>query len=288
MSEELQRPSPPEQALLDKEQRLLRELAAMESVLVAFSGGVDSTYLAWAAHRALGEKALAVTSVCPLVPVAEVREARQLAARIGIAHEEIDTMDMSADFFRTNPPDRCYHCKRALFEALRQLADWRGIRHLAAGENTDDTKGHRPGSRAAEELGVRHPLQDAGLSKADIRRLSARAGLSTAGLPSRACLATRVPYGTPVTPDLLGRIERAEEFLHSLGFSQLRLRHHDRVCRIEVGPDDWSVFFQPAVREKVVEFMKNIGYQYVTLDLEGYRTGAMNEMLGNTAERRRG
>ncbi|MBN2432217.1 MAG: ATP-dependent sacrificial sulfur transferase LarE [Acidobacteria bacterium] len=274
-------------SLTDKEHSLLEALTALGSALVAFSGGVDSTYLAWAARRVLGDRALAVTSVCPLVPLAEVVEARRLAAFIGIAHEEIEAVDLSAEYFRTHPPDRCYHCKRDLFLVLRRLAELRGIQHLLAGDNLDDARGHRPGRRAATELGVRHPLQDAGLTKTDIRQLSARIPLPTADKPSRACLATRIPYGTPVTAALLARVEQAEDFLLSLGIRQVRFRHHGDLCRIEVAPEGWAILFPPAMREKVVKFMKEIGYQYVTLDLAGYRSGAMDEILDHSAKGRR-
>jgi len=271
----------------DRERALLEALAALPSVLVAFSGGVDSTYLAWAARQALGDRALAVTSVCPLMPASEVMDARQLAAHIGIAHEEIEGVDLAADYFRSHPPERCYHCKRDLFRALHRLAEARGIGHIVAGDNLDDTRGHRPGRRAAAEMEIRHPLQEAQLTKEDIRRLSARIPLPTADKPARACLATRIPYGTPVTAALLARIEQAEDFLLALGLRMVRFRHHGELCRIEIDPADWAVLFPPAIREKIVEFMRNIGYQYVTLDLAGYRSGAMDEVLDNSAEGRR-
>jgi uncharacterized protein len=267
--------------LQEKEQRLEGRLRAAESVLVAFSGGVDSSYLALAAHRALGDRALAVTAVSPSYPASHRAVAEEVVASFGIPHRFVETHEMESAEYRANAPDRCYHCKTELFDVLGRLRTELGFAAVAYGVNTDDTADFRPGHRAADERGVLSPFLDAALSKAEIRALSRAAGLPTADLPASACLSSRLPYGTEVTPERLAQVEQAEERLRALGFRQLRVRHHGELARIEIDPVELPRALDPEQARAMVAALKPLGFRFVALDLEGYRTGALNELLGS-------
>lgn len=260
----------------EKYQRLLERLSSFGSLVVAFSGGVDSTLLLAAAHEALGERAKAVTAVGPLFPQREVREADRHCRERGISSARVPFDPLNTDAFRTNALDRCYHCKLIMSACFLDEARRAGVPHVAHGANADDPKDYRPGLEAAREAGLEAPLLDEGLGKQEIRRLSRELGLSTWNRPSRACLASRVPYGTPVTAEKLDRIDRAEMFLEGMGFSQVRVRHHDEVARVEVPAEEIHRFAQEGLRRALVLHFRDIGFPYIALDLEGYVTGSLN------------
>ena len=262
-----------------KEAALEARLRDAGRVLVAFSGGVDSSYLALAAHRALGEGALAVTAVSASYPESHRRIAEDVVRRFAIRHRFVDTHEMERAGYRANGPDRCYHCKSELFEVLGRMRAALGFDAVAYGVNLDDTGDFRPGHRAAEERGVLSPFLDVALSKAEIRALSRDAGLPTADLPASACLASRLPYGMEVTRERLHQVEEAEERLRGLGFRQLRVRHHGAVARVEIAPEELARALDPEAARAIVAALKPLGFRYVALDLEGYRTGALNEVL---------
>ena len=266
-------------AILHKQERMFAALRPLGSLLVAFSGGADSAYLAWAAHRVLGDRALAVTALSPSFSEHDRRESQDFAAAAGIRHECIATDEFSNPLYVANSADRCYHCKHELFEKLEALAAARGFSAIAYGINADDTHEFRPGHRAAAEHKVLAPLLDAGLRKSEIRALSRRAGLITWDRPAAACLSSRVAYGTEVTPQLLARIEHGEAFLREMGFRQFRLRVHGELARIEIAPDELPQAFNRETIQKISASLKELGFAFVTLDLEGYRTGSLNALI---------
>ena len=266
-------------SLHTKYDALRSRLTELGSLAVAFSGGVDSTFLLQVAHDVLGDCALAVTAAPPFVPIREQKEAFDFCREAGIRQIVIPPEALDIDGIRHNPPDRCYHCKHMIFGRIIEAAEQNGIHHVAEGSNTDDTGDYRPGMRAIRELGVLSPLLDAGLSKSDIRALSKELELPTWGKPSFACLASRFVYGEAITDERLSMVDRAEQLLLDLGFRQFRVRIHGDLARIEILPDDFDRIMNYAVREQITAALKGFGFSYVTLDLSGYRTGSMNEVL---------
>ena len=265
--------------LLRKQEKLLADLRPLGSLLVAFSGGADSAYLAWAAHQALGQRAVAVTALSASFSEHDRRESQQFAIAAGIRHECIETGEFSNPLYVANGADRCYHCKDELFEKLEFMACTRGFAAIAYGINADDTHEFRPGHRAAAEHRILAPLLDAGLHKNEIRELSRFARLTTWDRPAAACLSSRVAYGTAVTAELLARIERGESFLREMGFRQFRLRVHGELARIEIAPEELPRALVDETLQKISAYLKELSFTYVTLDLEGYRTGSLNALI---------
>jgi uncharacterized protein len=264
-------------ALTSREQRLHDLLGSYGSVVVAFSGGVDSAYLACVATEVLGPAALCVTADSPSYPDHHRQLALRLAREFGLRHEFIRTAEVERPEYRANPVDRCYYCKHELYGALTALASARGVAVVVDGSNADDRSDYRPGRRAAREFGVRSPLDEADLTKADVRELSRLAGLPTWDEPASACLSSRIPYHSEVTPDKLRMIERAEGVLRALGFRVCRVRHHDMLARLEIGLDELPRAYEPEIHARIVGELRAIGYQEVTVDPEGYRMGSLNE-----------
>jgi pyridinium-3,5-biscarboxylic acid mononucleotide sulfurtransferase len=266
-----------EPALAGKEQALSELLASFQSVIVAFSGGVDSAYLAWVATRVLGPAAFCITADSPSYPDHHRQLALRLAREFGLHHEIIRTAELERPEYRANPVNRCYHCKHELYTVLSDIAVARGFATIVDGSNADDRGDYRPGRKAAREFGVRSPLDEAGLTKDDIRELSRRAGLPTWDEPASACLSSRIPYHSEVTDDKLRMIEAAEEALRGMGFRVCRVRHHDTLARIEIGRDELARALAPELRDRIVAQLQAVGYQHVTIDLRGYRMGSLNE-----------
>ncbi len=266
--------------LMAKYERMREILAEMGEVVVGYSGGVDSTVVMKVAYDVLGNKAIAVTGDSEAFPAGEVDAALQVAGEMGIEVVRVRTHELSNIHFKINNPDRCYHCKTELFSELQEVADERNVKWIADGSHADDEGDHRPGMKAAEERKVRSPLREARIHKVEIRELAQFLGLSNWDKPSFACLSSRFPYGTSISKELLERLDSCEKFLRDLGFRQFRVRHHETVCRIEVEPKDIIMLIEN--RESINERFKELGYTYVTLDLEGYRSGKMNDTIRDT------
>lgn len=263
----------------DKERALFDDLRSMERVIVAFSGGTDSAYLAWAANHELGRNALAVTANSASLPDSHKREAEAFVKRFGIAHEYVETHEFENPAYVQNGPDRCFHCKDELFHCLEEIARGRGFEHIVYGLNVDDLSDYRPGQNAARQHHIAAPLADAGLTKAEIRELSRLAGLPTWDRPASACLSSRIPYGTPVTIENVKTVERGEEQIKALGFRQFRVRFHGEIVRIEIAPEEMPKALSFDMAQQFVQIFRPLGFRYVTLDLAGYRQGSLNEVL---------
>ncbi len=267
-------------AVLDaKEEAVFAVLRGLGRVLVAYSGGTDSAYLAWAAHRVLGDGAIAITADSASIPTSHKRDAEAFARACGFRHEYVETHEFENPEYVKNDKDRCFHCKDELFDCLEAYARQHRFSHIVYGVNADDLGDYRPGQRAAKLHEVKAPLVEAGLTKAEIRELSRRSGLSTWNRPAAACLSSRVPYGTPVTIETIRTIEQGEEAIRALGFRQFRVRFHGELVRIEIATDELEKALTPEAAKQFTEIFKQLGFLYVTLDLEGYRQGSLNAAL---------
>ncbi len=263
--------------LEQKYQQLKTVLQEMGSVVIGYSGGVDSTFLAKVATDVLGDKALSVAAISPSYPKHEHDEAKQFAVDLGLNFDTVSTTEMDNPDYRKNAPDRCYHCKKELVVLLKNIARDRGFNVVALGANFDDLGDYRPGQKAAKEEGIRNPMMDLEITKDDIRALSKQLNIPTWDKPSFACLSSRIPYGIEITPEKLSMVDKAEQIMREYNFGQFRVRHHNDVARIELLPEDMSKLLH--IREEIAQRLKGIGYAYIAMDLLGYRTGSMNEVL---------
>jgi uncharacterized protein len=266
-------------SLLEKEEQLFANLRRMGRVIVAFSGGTDSAYLAWAANRMLGSNAVAITADSASLPASHKRDAEAFVERFGIVHEYIRTTEFDNPDFARNDPNRCFHCKDELFTRLEEVGRARGYAHVIYGVNADDLSDYRPGQNAAKKHQVAAPLAEAGLNKAEIRELSRLADLPTWDRPASACLSSRIPYGTPVTIETVKTVETGEELIKELGFRQFRVRFHGEMVRIEIARDEMPKALTMEMAQRFTAIFKGLGFKYAALDLEGYRQGSMNEVL---------
>lgn len=266
--------------LLHEKYELLKDnMRKRGSAAIAFSGGVDSTFLVKVAHEVLGDKLIAITATSSTYPERELKEAIQYAKDMGVKHLIISSEELDIEGFASNPKNRCYYCKKELFTKINRIAKENGVAYVFDGTNVDDEGDYRPGMQAARELEVISPLREAKLTKEDVRELSKELNLPTWNKPAFACLSSRFPYGHKITAPKLKMVEEAEQFLLDLGLRQVRVRHHEEIARIEVSPEERSVFFDLTVMDKIGEKFKELGFTYVTLDISGYRTGSMNEVL---------
>ena len=270
-----------DQELLNKRVDLVDILSKMDRVIIAYSGGVDSAFLAAVANEVLGNNALSVTAVSPSLAPSELEEAQSLAQDLGLNYRTINTNEIEREDYSANNPDRCFFCKDELYSHLIKFCGEENYSFVVNGTNVDDLGDYRPGLDAATQYGVRSPLVEANLEKNDIRVLSREMGLPTWDKPAQACLSSRIPYGTMVTVEALTTIAKAEKYLREKGFKQLRVRHHENIARIEISADDFDVLTSEPLRTEVPSYFKSLGYSYVTLDLEGFRSGSLNEILNS-------